>query len=157
MKIENDFIYFDKNDEIIIYNDITFNKPNHFNRAISRFRFNLNTNTIERFCSKCKVWYVVLNFSPEDSSLTVVDTHFHYTSETTGFNSNCKNCDNNSSISTKSNSSTNSSGDHCNLNISIPSDLKLYCKFQSYKEGKKLNAFITQILQEYKENNPFTI
>lgn len=157
MKITNNFIYFEKDDEIITYNDITFNKPSYFNRAISRFRFNLNTNTIERLCAKCNNWYTVLLFNAEDSSLVTVDTDFYYTSENSGFKPNCKKCDANTSLSVERTKSLVHNGDYSNLNISIPSDLKLYCKFQSYKEGKKLNAFITEILQEYKDNNPFTL
>lgn len=56
MKKINNYIHFDKSDFKININNIEFEKPKYFNRAIKCFRYNIDTHLIERYCCKCKNW-----------------------------------------------------------------------------------------------------
>ena len=78
MKKINNYIHFDKSDFKININNTEFEKPTYFNRAIKCFRYNIDTNLIERYCNKCKNWYPCLEPNVDTLLFNIISSHFNF-------------------------------------------------------------------------------
>lgn len=155
MKTINNYIHFDKSDFTINIDDIDFEKPKYFNRAIKCFRYNIETHIIERYCSKCKNWYPCLEPNVDTLSFNIISSYFHFHGLGSGFKSTCNNCLNNSNLLKETSNKTCT--DYSNINIKISQDLKDYCFIKSRLERKNLTEFVTCILEDYKNTNPISL
>ncbi|MDU1823971.1 hypothetical protein [Clostridium sp.] len=158
MKTINNYIHYDKSDLIININNLEYTKPKYFNRAIKCFRYNIEANMIERYCSKCKNWYPCLIPNEDTLSFNIISSNFHFHGSASGFKSTCNNCLLPSTIlEDATNTTDDKSKDYSNINIKITEDLKDYCFIKSRLERKNLTEFVTSILEDYKNTNPISL
>lgn len=149
MRIEENYIYFNKGDNKIVVNDKKITIPTYINNARSRYRFNTTNNVIEKQCSKCLTFYDVLKSTDNEFTDIHKEEEIHLHSQKSGFASACNKCKGQVRPSTPKKDTYPTSEESLNLNI--PLSLKRTYQHAAIDHNCTLKDLVIKALEEYKK------
>lgn len=147
----NNYQTFNKKRQYVIIEDgIQVEIPDFITKANNRYRFDSESNNLERQCYKCKKWYVISNLEGSEW----IDNHneSEYHKIKSGYGSYCKACSGASSPDIDKEITQKRLKEKCS--VFLDNDQRRYLKIRAAAQDIKLKDLLSEIIDNEIRSNP---